>query len=188
MRTSKHYFERLYHENEDPWGFRTRWYERRKHALTVACLPRPAYRSAFEPGCSLGSLTELLAPRCAALLAVDHIEAVVAAARHHLKSWDNVRVERRAVPEEWPRGPFDLLVLSEIGYYFDLSELAQLWGSALASLSPGATVVAVHWRGPTDYPITAEEVHCFFGSLPALKPVAHHLEQEFILDVWTFDP
>jgi trans-aconitate methyltransferase len=188
MRTPPEYFEKLYQANADPWGFKSRWYEQRKHALTVACLPRQRYRSAFEPGCSLGALTELLAPRCDRLLAVDHVESVVATTRRHFAGSDHVRVEHRVVPEDWPEGPFDLLVLSEIGYYFDLTELAQLCDRAWLSLEAGATVVAVHWRGPTDYPITAAQVHDALDATPALQPVAHHVERQFVLDVWNFEP
>ena len=58
------YFDDMYSDNPDPWGFESRWYEQRKYALTIAALPEPLYRSGFEPGCSVGVLTSLLAPRC----------------------------------------------------------------------------------------------------------------------------
>ena len=61
-----------------PWGFADRWYEQRKYALTVASLPRPRYRRAFEIGCSVGVLTALLGERCGELLAVDVAAAAVA--------------------------------------------------------------------------------------------------------------
>ena len=63
--TDRTYFEQIYDHDPDPWGFESRWYEHRKYALTMAALPEPHYRSAFEPGCSIGVLTDLLAPRCA---------------------------------------------------------------------------------------------------------------------------
>jgi protein-L-isoaspartate O-methyltransferase len=75
------YFEDMYARNPDPWSFETRWYEERKHALTVDALAQRRYRSAFEPGCSTGMLTSLLAARCDHLLAVDAIEACTAAKR-----------------------------------------------------------------------------------------------------------
>lgn len=52
-RTDPGYFQRLYRSSEDPWGFATRAYERRKSAITVASLLEEHYRSAFEPGCSI---------------------------------------------------------------------------------------------------------------------------------------
>ncbi|MBC7682848.1 MAG: hypothetical protein H7172_10975, partial [Ferruginibacter sp.] len=37
------YFDALFKDTEDPWGFRTRWYETRKRALTLASLPADRY-------------------------------------------------------------------------------------------------------------------------------------------------
>ena len=62
--TSRSYFEQMYRDHPDPWEFESSLYEQRKYAVTVASLPRSRYRSAYEPGCSIGVLTELLATRC----------------------------------------------------------------------------------------------------------------------------
>ena len=59
--TSRSYFEEIYREDADPWNFETSPYEHRKYGVTVASLPKPRYRSAYEPGCSVGVLSELLA-------------------------------------------------------------------------------------------------------------------------------
>ena len=61
------YFDGLYKSSDDPWNLREGWYERRKRSLTLALLPRPRYRNAFEPGCANGELTAELATRCDAL-------------------------------------------------------------------------------------------------------------------------
>ena len=59
---------RMYDESDDPWDFETSWYERRMSAITLASLPRRRYRSAYEPGCSIGVLTGCLRTVCDALL------------------------------------------------------------------------------------------------------------------------
>jgi trans-aconitate methyltransferase len=187
-RTRPEYFERLYRDNPDPWGFSTSWYERRKYALTTAALPAERYRSAFEPGCSIGVLTEMLAPRCEQLLAVDLNEDAVSAARSRLSARPHVRVERTTIPDHWPSGPFDLLVLSEVCYYFDPDELIGLMERATGSLEAGATVVAVHWRGETDYPLTASATHAILAATPGLESVVHLEDPEFLLDVWCHRP
>ena len=74
------YFDRMYAASADPWGFTSRWYEKRKYAVTLAMLPREHYQDAFEPGCSIGVMTEQLAPRCCRLLSCDVSEAAVQAA------------------------------------------------------------------------------------------------------------
>ena len=73
------YFDGMYQAAADPWGFEDRWYERRKSAIALAMLPAERYRAAFEPGCSIGVLTRMLAPRCT-LLACDLAAAAVKAA------------------------------------------------------------------------------------------------------------
>ena len=112
------YFADMYAGAEDPWGFRSRWYEQRKRDVTLAALTRPRYRRAFEPGCSIGVLTAALADRCDEVVAADVDERAVATARGEPRpALDNVRVERLSVPEEWPDGMFDLVVISEVAYY-----------------------------------------------------------------------
>jgi hypothetical protein len=178
------YFERLYAADEDPWDFESSWYERRKYEITLASLPEPRYRSGFEPGCSIGVLSALLASRCEQLLAVDLLAAPVARAAERLRGWDGVTVEQRLVPEEWPDGPFDLVVLSELAYYFDATGLGRMMDAALRTATRNATFVAVHWRGETDYPLTGDQVHRLIGSTSGLCHFARHLEDDFVLDVW----
>jgi SAM-dependent methyltransferase len=187
-RTPPEYFERLYQADEDPWELASRWYERRKYALTVAALPSERYRSAFEPGCSVGVLTERLAPRCDRLLAVDHVATTVTVAARRLASFVHVRVEQRTIPDDWPPGPFDLLVLSEICYYFDVDELRELVRRAARSLAAGATIVAVHWTGETDYPLTAADAHQVLAQTSTFEMLAHHVDEQFLLDVWRHRP
>src|SRR3954449_9921542 len=58
------HFIGMYEAKTDPWDTATKWHDRRKYAVTVAGLPRERYRRCYEPGCSVGLLTRLLAPRC----------------------------------------------------------------------------------------------------------------------------
>jgi hypothetical protein len=180
----KEYFERLYEEDADPWGFATSWYEARKYALTIAALPKATYRSAFEPGCSIGVLTEQLATRCGQVLAGDEIPSVDEQARARTASLANVEVCHLTIPDDWPDTRFDLVVLSEIGYYFDQPELEALLRLSHESLEPGGNLVAVHWRGATNYPLTGDRTHEVIDGSPGLSSRVHHLEKEFILDVW----
>lgn len=183
------YFESLYAGSADPWGFRSRFYEQRKRALTLASLPAPRFGSAFEPGCSFGLLTAGLARRCDRLLATDVVPDVVAAARRAVADQPHVRVEVAGVPAGWPEGVFDLIVLSELGYYLGTADLADLVERLDGSLSPEGVVVACHWRHPVeDYPLTGDDVHEMLLASGRLAALARHHERDFRLDVLVRPP
>jgi hypothetical protein len=65
------FFDAIYTENADPWGYLTSNYERGKYDATLAALPAAGYRSGLEIGCSIGVLSRRLAVRCEQMLAVD---------------------------------------------------------------------------------------------------------------------
>ncbi|MFJ7280977.1 class I SAM-dependent DNA methyltransferase [Kitasatospora sp. NPDC098663] len=180
------YFTRMYADHADPWQLADRWYEQRKYALTLAALPKPAYRSAFEPGCSVGVLSGLLAGRCRALLSCDREERALDQARARLAHLPHVRVERRLLPDDWPQGTFDLVVLSELLYYFTVGDTADLLDRTVQSLEPGGTLALVHWRHPVAHHArSAEAVHQQVRGHPALVRIAAHREPDFLLDVLT---
>ena len=186
------YFEALYRESPDPWRFRDRWYEERKRLLTVAALPRPVYGSVFEAGCSIGELSALLAPRCEAMLAADLVADAVQTARARLAAFTHVKVDRRRLPDEWPRGRFDLVVISEVGYYLKPASLRAMFRRARNSLAEDGTILVCHWRPPvSDYPLGGEEVHAAFTRFAGgvgLHRLVGHSEDDFLLDVWSLDP
>jgi trans-aconitate methyltransferase len=181
------YFDGLYEDSADPYGFITRWYERRKYALTVAMLPWARYTNAFEPGCSIGVLTSQLAPRCDALLSCDGAAAAVATARTRTAAFPQVTVEQRRLPGDWPAeaGPFDLIVFSEVLYYLSDQDLDRTIGLAVDTLAPGGTVAAVHWRRPVAFhPQTGDEAHAALAARPELTLRADHQEPDFLAQVY----
>lgn len=189
MSTPIPYFERMYADRPDPWDFENRWYDQRKHALTVASRPRPRYRSAFEPGCSTGRLTELLAPHCDRLLAVDAVPSAVASATRRLAGVPGVTIGQALMPQDWPDSTFDLVVLSELAYYFDDAELEQLLTRAVGSLEEGGDLVAVHWRWPVgEHFRGGDEVHAALADRPGLTRTAEHVEADFRLEVYARTP
>jgi hypothetical protein len=182
--TSREYFESMYANDRDPWNFANSEYELRKYALTIASLPRANYHNAFEPGCSIGILSKLLATRCDQLLSTDIIGEALDQAITRLKPDDNVRVEALSIPDQWPREIFDLIVLSEIGYYFDVEQLRQIVTLIGETTELGAHIIGVHWRGETDYPRSADDVHEQINDSEIFRRVVQHSEAEFRLDVW----
>jgi SAM-dependent methyltransferase len=183
------YFDEMYAASADPWGFTTRWYEKRKYAITLSMLPCESYADAFEPGCSIGVMTQQLARRCERLLSCDVAEAAVTAAAGRTAGLPGVRVEQRVLPDDWPPGDFDLIVFSEFLYYFGGDSLQRLLGLAAGALRPGGSLVAVHWRHPvSEYPRSGDEVHEALGRQPGLSRLAEHREPDFIAEVYQHGP
>lgn len=183
------YFDEMFRQSDDPWEFRSRWYEARKRALTVACLPARRYISGYEPGCANGELSALLAERCERLLVSDVAARAVDLARARLAALAHVSVVRAHLPEDWPEDQFDMIVISELGYFLDAHSLDDVAERARHSLLPGGTVLACHWRRPIHgCPMTGDAVHKRLAQVLQLPTLCEVREVDFVLDVWSSDP
>ncbi|WP_018333337.1 class I SAM-dependent methyltransferase [Actinomycetospora chiangmaiensis] len=182
----REHFDDLWAAEADPWGLESSWYEDRKRALVLAALPDAGYRRAAEPGCAGGALSRLLAPRCAELVCTDLNDTAVRRARSRLAGFDHVSVECTAA---FPPGRFDLVVVSELAYYFGRADRDAFWARAVDALDPGGTLVAVHWIRPApEYPVDGNRVHDELVALPGLARLAEHREDDFRLDVLVRTP
>jgi SAM-dependent methyltransferase len=131
-------------------------------------------------------LTARLAPRCASLLACDAIDSAVASARTRTARLPGVRVERRMIPRDWPPGEFDLIVFSEILYYFDDGDLDEVLRLGTSALRPDGHLLAVHWRHPApDHPRTGDEAHQALAGHPGLARLAGYRDPDFAAAVYT---
>lgn len=185
MSSLEPYFDALY-ANDDPFGYRDRWYEARKRELLLACLPRPRFAAAWEIGCSNGELTARLAERCDSVLATDLSAKAVALAAARNAAHAHVRVVRASHPEQWPGGRYDLIVLGEIGYYLDATGLGRCVDGIRASLDRGATVVACHWRRPfAEAMQTAEAVHALVRDRLRMRTLLAYRDDDFLLEAWS---
>ena len=149
------FFDELYAADPDPWDFESSPYEAAKYDATIDALQGRRFANALEIGCSIGVLTERLAPHCDALLAIDVAERALDRAKLRVPE---VAFERREVPEEFPDGAYDLIVVSEVLYYLDERALDATLNAIERTLH--GTLLAVHWRPRAErYPFTGDEVH-----------------------------
>ena len=180
-------FERRYQNDPDPWRFATSAYELRRFDITAACVPEDGFRRGFEPGCAGGELTVRLARRGAQLVSWDGSPTIVAHARRRLEAAavDNVELAVGAIPARWPTGRFDLVVLSEIGYYFDHEGLADVLRRVIECLDVGGTLLATHWLGASDdHLLSGDEVHAALGTADGLAHVGGVRDPGFRIDWW----
>ncbi|QIK83853.1 PIG-L family deacetylase [Sanguibacter sp. HDW7] len=191
-RLGAEYFTELYGRREDPWRLGTRWYERRKRALTVASLPREDLGRVLEIGCSLGHLTVDLASRAREVVALDVAERAVEQARQRVADAglaDRVDVRVGSALDALPDGPFDTVVVSEVGYYLSRTDLAGLATRLLGVLAPAGCVVTCHWRHDVpEYPLTGDDARDVLARGLGLPRLVEHVEEDFVLDVLARDP
>ena len=154
------YFDAVYAASDDPWAFESSAYEADKYADTIGALGTRTYRRAFEIGCSIGVLTRLLAGHCEQLLAVDVNDHALDTARRRCADLPQVEFQRMQLPVEFPHGHFDLVVMSEVGYYWSRPDLERALGRIDDALYPGGHLLLVHWTPPVaDYPLGGDDVH-----------------------------
>jgi SAM-dependent methyltransferase len=153
-------FEAKYRQSGDPWDFTGSRYERDRYELTLRSLMRSHYRCAFEPACSIGVLTAALAERCDDVLAIDIAPSAVVTARERCANFPRVAIACADLAERCPEGPFDLIVFSELGYYFSERRLTHIAESLSAALDAGGELIGVHWLGTSeDHLLHGDQVH-----------------------------
>lgn len=158
-------------------------YERRKRAVTLASLPSERYGSALEIGCSVGALAVDLASRSDHLLAMDSSESALAQAHERTRGLEHVEVRHAVVPAQWPTGLFDLISISEVGYFLSPRQLAEVVDRSIASLSVEGHLLLCHWRHqPVGWPLAGPAVHEAFLSAGA-NVLVEHQEPDFVLHV-----
>jgi trans-aconitate methyltransferase len=156
------FFDAIYTENADPWGYLTSNYERGKYDATLAALPAAGYRSGLEIGCSIGVLSRRLAVRCEQMLAVDISSVAIERACSLGDQPANLTFMRCNVPREWPDGRYDLIVLSEVLYYLNEVELDLLAERLIGSLDNNRHCMLVNWLGNTGTCLTGEQAAARF--------------------------
>ncbi|MGC6398953.1 SAM-dependent methyltransferase [Sphingomonas sp. FW199] len=180
------YFEGIFQGDPDPWGLDSSDYERAKFDATISALNGRRYRSALEIGCANGALTERLAPWCDRLLAIDISGAAVANARRRLALVPTVSIGRMQFPEDQPDARFDLILLSEVAYYWSDADLEAAGGFIARALDRGGDILLVHYTGQTDYPQTADNAVQKLWSAIAreLTVGVHHRADRYRIDLW----
>jgi predicted O-methyltransferase YrrM len=130
----------------------------------------------------------MLALRCDRITAVDVAGAAVSVANERLRAArlrGQVTLARASLDAQWPPGPFDLVVLSEVAYYLDADTLAAVLRRECPRLLPGATVIAAHWRHAVpDCPLTGDKAHTIIAATPGLTPLGRYRDSDVVIEVF----
>ncbi|WP_424464060.1 PIG-L family deacetylase [Pseudoclavibacter helvolus] len=182
-------FDGVHGDSADPWQLRSSWYERRKQALVLAMLPAERFTSTLEIGCSIGECTVALAARSDRVLAVDASRAALELAETRLAQHRNVTLTQATLPQQWDRlgeeaTQFDLIVLSETGYYLAEDELCELIARSRRALTPTGVLLLCHWRGPiVGWPLDGDTVHELVAGL-GMRRLSSYAQAETLVDVF----
>jgi trans-aconitate methyltransferase len=153
---------------------------------------------AFEIGCGEGHFTEILAPRCESLLAVDVNTTALERARRRCRDLANVRFEHWDLRSDDVPDRFDLVVATSVLEY--LKNPLSLWrarAKLAQALRPGGVLlvgnvrldpVVENARWARLLPRGAGPVDAFVSRHPRLDMVAHsnangYLETVFVAEV-----
>jgi SAM-dependent methyltransferase len=183
--SSPAFFEEKYLKTDDPWDFSGSEYELGRYEAIIAALEHKRYRRAFEPGCSIGVLTERLSNVCDFVEAIDFSRTAVAQAQKRCSHLRNVDILCASIPERMPVTGFDLIVLSEIGYYFAPDEWMRVSSALIDPMPRGGILLAAHWLGDSkDHCIGGDEVHEILLSLPGVQLEDSERHETFRIDRW----
>lgn len=163
------YFERIYTTSDDPYGFDRNDFEQLKFARLLEVCGDGPFERALEVGCAVGSFTELLAPRCRELVAVDISATAVARAAERLSFFAGVTCEVRNLPSDLPSGSFDLIVASDVLYYWIKADVEAAVRRFATALRPGGALVAAHYVPPWGVLLTGDEAHDIVRATTTLR-------------------
>jgi protein-L-isoaspartate O-methyltransferase len=178
-------FERKYQDKPDPWEFATSAYEQGRYQAMLSALSAAKYDCIYEPGCSVGVLTQRLSKIAARVVATDFAPSAVERAKARCAGLQNVEIEVGDVRRY--RAPVmpNLIIFSEIGYYFPLPELRRVGVFLAEQLAPQGELLAAHWLGEShDHVLHGHEVHEQLRAAVPLEWLHGVLHERFRIDCW----
>jgi len=183
--TSREFFEGLYLQSDDPWCFASSEYELGRYQATLRALANRRYHRTFEPGCSIGVLTEQLAVISEYVTAIDISSTATEQAARRCRNLSHVSIKQGSLPKDVPPEIFDLIVFSEIGYYFDEFQLGALVERLVDHMKSGSVFLAVHWLGSSsDHILSGSTVHTIISTSQKLIHEYREDHAKFLLDRW----
>jgi SAM-dependent methyltransferase len=184
--TQQEYFQNLYRQSHDPFRNWVNDYEERKRNIALKILREPQYGRIFEPGCGNGGLSKELSKRGRRLLAVDWSKEALEAADRYCAA-DNIEFREMNFPNEIPaslEAGFDLMVVSELLYYYSEKDLERFFEVIPKILKPNGEILLIHWRGISDhYPSTGDKVHKKFHLQTSVKVLETFEDPNFLISL-----
>jgi SAM-dependent methyltransferase len=181
---NKDYFDAMYANSNDPWDFAGSTYEKEKYRHTIDALGGKYFANALEIGCSIGILTEQLAPSCSFLLGVDISEKPIVIARERLKEHKGIQFGVFDIPRAYPEGKYDLIMMSEVAYYLSKEDLELTRELIFDSLNSGGILCLVNWRPQIEgCAFNGDEISRIFTGDEAYENIYQDIKDNYRIDV-----
>lgn len=153
--TQNRFFVRMYfnwrYRNPDPYKVSASGYELEKMERVMATLGfEKRFGSILEIGCGEGNMTARLASISGRTLATDISDMAVRRTRETTSSFPNVETQRLDLLSDEPPGQFDLVVASEVLYYFEKGQLPAVLERITSCVKNGGSVALIHARALAD--------------------------------------
>ncbi|MBF0634277.1 MAG: class I SAM-dependent methyltransferase [Nitrospinae bacterium] len=153
--TQNRFFVRMYfnwrYRNPDPYHVSVSNYERDKMERVMASLGfEKRFGSILEIGCGEGNMTVRLASIADRVLATDISDMAVRRTRQAASPFSNVEAQRLDLLSDEAPGRHDLVVASEVLYYFEKHQLPDVHERMTACVKKGGCVALIHARALAD--------------------------------------
>jgi cyclopropane fatty-acyl-phospholipid synthase-like methyltransferase len=153
--TQNRFFVRMYfnwrYRNPDPYNVSVSSYEREKMERVMAALGfEKRFGSILEIGCGEGNMTARLASIADKALATDISDMAVRRTRLMTSACANVETRRLDLLSDEPPGQFDLVMVSEVLYYFERHQLPAVLERITSCVKSGGCVALIHARALAD--------------------------------------
>ncbi|MEM8980613.1 MAG: trifunctional glycosyltransferase/class I SAM-dependent methyltransferase/polysaccharide deacetylase [Pseudomonadota bacterium] len=174
------YWETVF-ANQNPWDYDNS-YEQTKYDQTIDLLPKRSFDRALELACAEGHFTQMLAPLVGELVATDISDTALKRASEACASHTNISYQQLDLKKGEIPGTFDLIVCSEVLYYFESRKDLKMIAQKLAKhLAPGGLILMAHGNisvnAPKEtgfdweHPFDARSIGEIFAADPALTLV-----------------
>ena len=174
------YWEEVF-SNQDPWDYSNR-YEQTKYNQTIALLPERKFKRALELACAEGHFTQMLAAQVDNLVATDISKTALERAQEACAEHSNITYQQLDLKNGQIPGQFDLIVCSEVLYYFESRKsLAKIARKLAMHLAPGGMILMAHGKiavnAPKEtgfdwgHPFDARSIGEIFANDPGLSVI-----------------
>jgi SAM-dependent methyltransferase len=157
--------------NPDPWGYGS-WAsglteQKIQMAIDMVSKLGRNFERALEIGCAQGAMTELLAPLCKQLLAVDFVPVALERARARCRG-TNVSFARWDLASDPVPGQFDLIVVTDVlGSFGGRRDVRRARDKLVTALTPGGYLLYGDFIGDS----LAQRIHdSWLGRLLLFRP------------------